>query len=184
MLKPLDTFRALSFQLSNRSLAITQLRNLGTDKCSYTFDDVVHLPSLGIDLQRPLVWTLIQKQELIMSILLQRYIPPIALATRKDDIEKFFDRRFVIDGKQRLNAFISFTKDEFPIELEGSNYTFSQLKEEAPDYHKAIAFFYIESAIAYDLTDQQMVEWFLSINFSGTPADETHKNNLITCLSD
>lgn len=155
MLKPLQTFRALSFQLSSRSLAITQLKNLGTEKCSYSFDDVVHLPSLGIDLQRPLVWTLTQKQELIMSILLERHIPPIALATRLDDIEEFGNRRFVIDGKQRLNAFISFTKDEFPIELEGQLFTFSQLKEEAPDYHKAIAFFYIESAIAYDLTANQ-----------------------------
>jgi Protein of unknown function DUF262 len=183
MLKPLDTFRALSFQLSSRSLAITQLKNLGTSKCSYSFDDVVHLPSLGINLQRPLVWTLTQKQELIMSILLGRYIPPIALATRKDDIEEFNDRRFVIDGKQRLNTLIAFSQDEFSIELEGELYTFSQLKEVAPDYHKAIAFFYIESAIAYDLTDNQMVEWFLSINFSGTPADESHKEHLMSVLN-
>jgi len=182
MLKPLDKLRALSFQFS-RSLAITQLRNLGTPKCSYEFDNTVHLPSLGIDLQRPLVWTLAQKQELIMSILLQRYIPPIALATRLDDAEEFPNRRFVIDGKQRLNAYTSFKNDKFPIELEGELYTYSRLKEEAPDYHKAIAFFYIESAVAFDLTDAQMIEWFLSINFSGTPADETHKEYLMSVLN-
>jgi Protein of unknown function DUF262 len=174
MLKPLDTFRALSFQLSSRSLAITQLKSIGTSKCSYSFDDAVYLPSLGINLQRPLVWTLSQKQELIMSILLQRYIPPMALATRLDDWKEFPNRRFVIDGKQRLNAFVSFVKDEFPIELEGS-----QLKEVAYDYYKAIAFFFIESAVAYDLTDNQM----LSINFSGTPADESHKEHLMSVLS-
>ena len=50
MLKPLDKFRALSFQLSNRCLAITQLRNLGTKKCTYQFDDEVFLPSASISL--------------------------------------------------------------------------------------------------------------------------------------
>ena len=118
-----------------------------------------------------------------MSILLERYIPPIALATRLDDIEKHPDRRFVIDGKQRLNALTSFRKDEFPIELEGKLFTLTQLKEETPDYYKAIAHFYIESAVAYDLSDKQMIEWFLCINFSGTPADETHKNSLVSSLS-
>lgn len=99
------------------------------------------------------------------------------------DIEEHPDRRFVIDGKQRLNALTSFRNSSFPIELEGELYTFSQLKKEAPHYYKAIAHFYIESAVAYDLSDKQMIEWFLCINFSGTPADETHKNSLVSSLS-
>ena len=71
------------------------------------FDFDVWLPSKGMNLQRPLVWTLGQKQALIESVIIRRFIPPISAIYTIDDVYQ------VIDGKQRLNALISYLDNQF-----------------------------------------------------------------------
>lgn len=174
IMKPLEELRSLTFTLASKSTSVGKVRNF-IQNYQYNLDDEVFIPSIKMNLQRPLVWTLGQKQELIMSILCGRFIPPLAMCTKKGDDDTYY----IIDGKQRLNAIISFAKDEFSVELEGKLYTLSQLREVAPDYAQAIELYHVESAMAYDLTESQMVEWFLSINFAGTPQDEGHKKELL-----
>jgi hypothetical protein len=64
--------------------------------------------------QRKLVWTLIEKQKLIESILKKYPIPAVLIAEREEEPGSYE----IIDGLQRLHAIISFIETGFPT-LEG-----------------------------------------------------------------
>ncbi|MCL1552922.1 GmrSD restriction endonuclease domain-containing protein [Xanthomonas nasturtii] len=64
--------------------------------------------------QRKLVWTLVEKQKLIDSVLNKYPIPAILVAERKDEPGVFE----IIDGLQRLHAIVSFIEVTFPV-IEG-----------------------------------------------------------------
>lgn len=64
--------------------------------CTLDFD--ILLPTKNKNLQRPLVWTLFQKQQLIISILKGIRIPSITVLVRE---HKHYQ---VVDGKQRLTT--------------------------------------------------------------------------------
>lgn len=134
----------------------------------------VYLPSLGINLQRGFVWTLKQKQELIWSILMRRNIPRMAFVYTVDDVYK------IIDGKQRLSAMIGFLKGGFALEYLGVHYRFSDLPKEHQSHLNTYGFPYYVYNEEYGkpLTDQQLVSWFMFINFAGTPQDEKHFEKL------
>jgi hypothetical protein len=172
-LQPLEKLRERSFKLASKRQVIARVGELSKLKPLIDFD--VYLPSRGINLQRPFIWKDYQKRELIMSILLQRDIPVIAIASyeRNDD-----EIKCIVDGKQRLGAFLDFIEDKFTINLEGEDFTCSKLKRLAPDYYKAIVKFFIEGKIAYDLSEEQLIEWFKIINFAGTVQDQQHISNL------
>ena len=59
--------------------------------------------------QRKLVWTLIEKQKLIESIM-KKYPIPVLLAERDSEPESYE----IIDGLQRLQAILSFVETSFP----------------------------------------------------------------------
>lgn len=61
--------------------------------------------------QRKLVWTLVEKQKLIDSVLNKYPIPAILVAERKDEPGVFE----IIDGLQRLHAIVSFIEVAFPV---------------------------------------------------------------------
>lgn len=175
-LQPLSELQELSFRISTPRLTIGRVKDLST----LNLDFEVYLSSLDLLLQRELVWTLQQKQELILSILYKKEIPPVAIATLKDDES---ETKYVIDGKQRLSTYLEFSRNEFSIELEGQSFFFSDLKENEPEYFKTINLFYIETAMAYELTEKQMAEWFLRLNFSSTPQEESHKDYVLQKLN-
>ncbi len=60
--------------------------------------------------QRKLVWTLIEKQKLIESIMKKYPIPAVLLAERDSEPESYE----IIDGLQRLQAILSFVETSFP----------------------------------------------------------------------
>lgn len=60
--------------------------------------------------QRKLVWTLLEKQKLVESII-KRYPVPAILLAEKDGEASYYE---IIDGLQRLNAIISFIEGGFP----------------------------------------------------------------------
>jgi uncharacterized protein with ParB-like and HNH nuclease domain len=141
---------------------------------SIDFD--VFLPSINKNLQRGNVWTLQQKQELIRSIILGRNInlPTVIIqvdANSKRTIE-------VIDGKQRISAIIDFLDGKF--EVDGNFYNDFNLN--LPKYPNANCFktnLSIKMNVYYSypedlITDQQKIELFKMLNFSGTPQDEEH----------
>lgn len=139
-------------------------------------DMEVFLPSYGINLQREEVWSPEQKGALIESILMNRSIPPLVLnihIKRDDGID-------VLDGKQRLTSLIQFLKGDVRFPMFGDEWSFNELPEE---YQKAILRWEVCARRGEDLTEEQMIQVFTSINFLGTPQDEEHKNHLLKLLS-
>ena len=172
----LATFRPkLTFNI-NHGMADICLRDIVDETRSgrKVFDFDVFLKTKGKNLQRPLVWTLFQKQQLILSVLKGVKIPVISVVFVNHEYFK------VIDGKQRLNALISFAKGEFPIIVDDVEYFFDDLDKEAQQelLWKPI---YADIGYEYDfqpISDDVLITWFEMINFSGTPQDEEHLKNL------
>jgi uncharacterized protein with ParB-like and HNH nuclease domain len=70
----------------------------------------VYLPSIDMNLQRGYVWTLLQKQALIISMLKGIKMPHMVFVQKENYILE------VIDGKQRLSTMVDFCKNEFQIQ--------------------------------------------------------------------
>lgn len=144
----------------------------------YVFDFDVYLPTIGMNLQRPHVWTLRQRQELILSILKELKIPNVTLIQVS---EKDRSRTYqVIDGKQRLSAIIDFANDRFPINVDGVDYLFSELSTPC---QREILGFWITGDLGYEyhdapISDAEKIRWFELINFAGTPQDAEHMAGL------
>jgi len=137
------------------------------------WDFDVYLPSRKMNLQRPLVWTLDQKRSLIESVLIRRSIPSICVVQTLDDTYQ------VIDGKQRLNAFIEYVQGGFDF----CGYYCDDLPK---DYAGQINRHWITAyrLCEYDtpITDDEKIEWFNWINFAGTPQDIAHMEALKDAL--
>jgi hypothetical protein len=133
------------------------------------WDFDVYLPTKGLNLQRPLVWTLDQKRSLIESILIRRSIPPISV------VQTLGDTYQVIDGKQRLSAFIEYVQGGFDF----CGYYCDDLPK---DYAGQINRHWVTAyrLCEYDtpVSDDEKVEWFNWINFAGTPQDIAHMEAL------
>lgn len=127
--------------------------------------------------QRPLVWTLLQKQMLIESIY-QGLDCGKVIFRRRDFIDvvkrntKGIKTAFIdiVDGKQRCSTLISFMKDEFP-DLNGfyfSDFTYSiKMKFRETQY---IQWFEITERA----TDQEVLKVFLATNHLGVPQSVEH----------
>ena len=150
---------------------------------NYKFDFDVFLPSKGMNLQRGLCWTLLQKQEFIISILKGCPIPKIAVIRQKQF--SFDDGVYeVIDGKQRITTYLDFVAGKFPIIYNGEEYYIKDLDENTRneieyrcDFRGDLAYSYADSPIS----DEEKIEWFKQINFLGTPQDIEHLNKLTQC---
>ena len=144
----------------------------------------VYLPTKSKNLQRPYVWTIEQERELMYSILVGRYIPPIRYISLIDTSNSSLDLIQVIDGKQRLNAIIRFLQDKFTILIDNNEVLYSQLpndfKDEIDNYHirgQAMYQSYDKNAVPIYITDEVKIRWFRLINFSGTPQDKEHMDS-------
>lgn len=156
---------------TNNGLCIGSIKNIIGENTRLKFDFNVYLPDLKKNLQRDVVWSLLQKQELILSILKGLKLPYMAFVMN-DDTDVFQ----VIDGKQRLTSIIEFGNNEFPLEVDGNFYYFKDLSENATGYFKR---YIIEGNVAYESNDKLIPDtykkdWFEQINFSGTPQDKEH----------
>ena len=159
-----------------RELCITphQINSLVKFLFKEKMDFDVYLPSIGMNLQRDLVWTIDQKRELIWSILIKRRIPRMAMICTSDETYQ------VIDGKQRLSAMFDFYDNKFTLNIEGDELLFSELPI---DYQRIIASYHIPYYIYHeysqgDVSDQDKIDWFKYINFAGTPQEAKHMSKL------
>ncbi len=174
----IKSFRSdLPFNI-NRGLAGFNLSDI-IDPKYYELDFDVYLPSLGMNLQRPLVWTIEQKKELIYSIMKGIYIPPVTLIQHEIEGDKTKRILKVIDGKQRLTTALSFYKGEFSIEFEDEEWFYNDLSDQGKRvvdecFRMDIGYSYYDKPI----TDESMIKWFELINFAGTPQDIQHLNKL------
>jgi hypothetical protein len=183
MLKLKDIEKKIDFQIQ-RGTTMHYLCQLAKGAYGIVLDFDVYLPTKGKNLQRPLVWNLFQKQQLILSALKGIKLPPIQFILFTDDAAGTGpDKKqvyHIIDGKQRLTTLLSFYNGEFPIIWDNKEYFFKDLDEWAA---RRISHMTLDSDRVYtypdaDLTDDQKIAWFEMINFAGTPQDIEHLNNL------
>lgn len=128
--------------------------------------------------QRPLIWTLEDKQNLIESIYLGISCGQILVrehgwqevenAVKNGDYEMcFFD---VVDGKQRLNTIYEFIRGDFP-DKHGNYY--GDLSDHAQiDFGNSMCLTY--SVMGTDSTDEDVISAFLGVNFTGVPQSKEH----------
>lgn len=180
-LKLSDVRTKLPFNI-NHGLSVFCIRDILTHPEEYIIDFDVYLPTKGKNLQRPFVWNLLQKQELIMSMLKEIKLPPMAIIQYKDETsyDKGSRTYKVIDGKQRLSTILSFVRGEFAIEVNGISYTINDFDSWAK---QAILNHWILADVGYEYTstpisDDNKIAWFELINFAGTPQDIEHLTNL------
>ena len=146
----------------------------------YNIDYNVFLPTKNINLQRDFVWSLYQKREIIMSILLNRNIPDISVISINDDVNRTTDIWQIIDGKQRLSSMIEFINNKFSIVIDNVEYYINDLPYE---YERTISCFSPKFTVIHEeynkkISDQEKIDWFILINFAGTAQDESHINLL------
>jgi hypothetical protein len=162
------------FSMNKDTTIFTYLRDAVTGKYGKTLDFDMYLPSRGKNLQRELVWTLFQKQQLILSVLKGIRIPSITVLVLD------YKHYQIVDGKQRLNALISYGNGEFPVIVNDEEYYIDDLDEWA---RRAVEMMSIVGDIIYEyddtrMTDDQKIALYEMINFAGTPQDAEHINNL------
>ena len=105
---------------------------------------------------------------------------PFCLVQLNDWLDKDRTRKYqVIDWKQRLMTLIWFIKWEFPLFFNWNNYYRNDLDDRI---QYEISRHSIKSNIAYDfdwLTDDDKLERFKRVNFTGTPMDKEHLDKFI-----
>lgn len=149
----------------------------------HKLDFDIYLPKYNVNLQRPLVWTPIQKEQLIISLLRDVPMPRFVLVERVDDIS---GRRnpstfLVLDGKQRMNTIFEFIRNEFSISYKEKQIFFDDLsnlaKQRITDPHPCtydVHYSYPNDAIS----DDTLIYLFELVNFLGTPQDKQHLETL------
>lgn len=164
-----------------------------SDKLGNQTDFDIFLKTKNRNLQRPYVWKQRQKEELINSIILNKYVPPITVIritlpfsedglnnrlSRSISNEDFFTHQYLlIDGKQRLMTVNSFVNNEF-------KYKGFLFKKLPPDYQRRITSFefnVFEKSVMHrrDISDEYLIDLFLNCNYSGTPQEQEHFDDLL-----
>jgi len=179
MLELKDVRTKLPFNITYKT-CLFAIRDLFDYPLEYIVDFDVYLPTKGKNLQRPFVWNLLQKQELVMSKLKGIEIPPLTVIQYKDYAQPEVRVYKIIDGKQRLSSLISFAKGEFPIVVNGQEYFIKDLSQECQNI---IVNEWFECNVGYEyvdkpISDDNKIKWFELINFAGTPQDIEHMNSL------
>lgn len=130
--------------------------------------------------QRPLVWTLEDKQELIRSLYKKLECGRVVVRLRSYRwIESQLKQgntevawHDIVDGKQRLHTVHEFMSDEFPDEY---GYYWSDLSRQAQaEIKNAQPFAYVE--LPDSTTDKQTLMAFINNNHAGVPMDKNHLN--------
>jgi hypothetical protein len=153
----------------------------GFMKYGYFLDYNIFLKSKNMNLQRDLVWDLNQKQQLVLSVLKGTLIPPLIIIQYKDDAN--FNSNTIlkiIDGKQRLNTLVEFYEGKFHLDINNEKYYFEDLDDKLKITYKLYnpSFYTIYEYYDERLSDDDLILIFSHINFSGTPQDIEHINNL------
>ncbi|WNN12268.1 hypothetical protein MA9V2_019 [Chryseobacterium phage MA9V-2] len=167
---------------------VDESRQQGMHGYDIDFDVIL---SNGKPLQREYVWTLEQKQSLILSMLKGIKLPQFHFAIFKesDKAKNPYDRRLfkVIDGKQRLSAIKEFVENKYAIFIGNETYYFSDFDSEM-EYK--IRTYTIDCSVYYEhkyvnepkhntyLTDRELVEWFILVNWAGVQQEAEHMFNL------
>lgn len=175
-----DIVTPLDFKI--HCMQLHPINKLAKNSYNTTIDFDVYLPTKNKNLQRDFVWTLEQKQSLIMSFFKGIRIPRLSLINFNDDSDSRFLKTIlkIIDGKQRLSTFLDFYNNKFPIVVNGYEYYKNELSNEM---QRTIDFYQFDVDITYEyfddiISDEQKIAWFEMINFFGTKQDIIHMQSL------
>ena len=139
----------------------------------------VFLVSKNMNLQRDFVWDIIQKRELIWSILIGRHIPHCAII-RSCDIN-YNDVFLIIDGKQRLSSIFDYVNNKYTLIIDNVEYYYSELPREfqleISNYF--VRYYTLNEEKPNTFTDEDKINWFRFINYAGTLQDAKHIENLL-----
>lgn len=154
----------------------------GVEVKEVNFNPYVIINGKKIHYQRPFCWSLEDKQKLIESIYEDNNCGNIVLrekswktiedlASNGENEVAFWD---VVDGKQRLDALISFINDGFK-DFHGNFY--SDLSEFAQrKFRNSSAFGFVK--LDENVTDEDTIKIFLHVNCSGKQMSEEHLNKI------
>jgi len=176
-LKLSDIRKTLSFEIQ-KGLCIQNIAAIAEERYNTKIDYDVFLPSKNKNLQRDFCWTLLQKQNLVLSVLKEVNIPSLSVIKYYDENRENVLK--IIDGKQRLSTLVSFYKGEFSININNNDYHYEDLDNDA---QRAIRLFNPVVDIVHEyhdtvIPDDEKILWFEQINYFGTPQDEEHLNDL------
>lgn len=122
--------------------------------------------------QRELVWTMDQKEAFIKALLLDKTdVRPIFLDNAKYGSHEYE----ILDGKQRLNAIISYIKNEFPVDglyYSDLNRTDTYQLMNTPMIYTLVKYYTDKGQVA--LSPEQKVELFLQVNQYGQHVSDEH----------
>lgn len=117
--------------------------------------------TLDVAFQRNLVWTLEQKQSLILSILQQM---PIGMFYINECLDNPNIDVVLYDGKQRFDAIKGFLYGEFPITIDGNDYYWYDLRDD--DVATILSTSISINTTNFD-SEVDLINYYLLINQSG-----------------
>jgi hypothetical protein len=135
--------------------------------------------------QRPLVWSLKDKQLLIESIYNNVDCGKILVRNRSWDELRVLQKgghelawKDIVDGKQRINAIKDFLDDKFP-DMHGNYYNdLSDRAQRRLTNHQLFSY----SELPENTKDEDVLKQFLRLNFSGVPQSQEHLNYVKSLL--
>lgn len=127
----------------------------------YIREDDGDNPTLDVAFQRDFVWSLEQKQALIISILNNRPIGTFFF-NESDSSGEIDD--VLYDGKQRFSAIKEFLQGEFPIVVNGEEYYWYELPY--VDYRNFLSYS-VSVAVSTFETMEDLIEYYIVLNTGG-----------------
>lgn len=161
----------------NQGMSFYPFDDLLKGSYNITIDFDVFLPKYGMNLQRGLVWTQTQKEQLILSMLRGMTLSSFVIVQHRSGAGDKNATIKVVDGKQRITTIFSFIKNEFSVLINGNEVFFRDLHPYCqrditnPSYCRwDIHYSYEDTPI----TDDTLIQLFEQVNFLGTPQDVDH----------
>ena len=118
-------------------------------------------PTLDVAFQRDFVWSLDQKQALILSILNNRPIGTFYF--NESDVSGEIDD-VLYDGKQRFSAIKEFMQGEFPVIVDGKEYHWHELPY--VDYRNFLSYSVSVALSTFD-SMEELIKYYIVLNTSG-----------------
>jgi uncharacterized protein with ParB-like and HNH nuclease domain len=153
-----------------------EINGINVGECN--FNPFVMIDGIKKYYQRPLVWSLEDKQNLIESIycgigcgsIVIKINDWTTLQNKADDGETELFFNDVVDGKQRLNTIHEFVNNKF-CDRNGNYYEqFSKRAQYQFLDHQLFAYGEIDSRVK----DEDVLKQFLKVNFAGVPQSLEH----------
>lgn len=172
-----DFFQPKYKHTINQGLSFYPFDELLKGTYDVTIDLDVFLPIYGVNLQRGLVWTQVQKEQLILSMLRGVTLSKFVIVQHRSGAGDEHTIVKVIDGKQRISTIFSFIQNEFPVFIEGNEVYFKDLHKYCQKDITDPAQCRWDVHYSYDgnpITDDTLIQLFEQVNFLGTPQDVDH----------